>query len=96
MDVVNNHNSSLSIEETLYLIVKIYLSLEEYETAKNYASILAYNFPESEWYKKAYNLINNLDDISENKNWFEKFNPIKIFREEEENNSNNTSIQSIE
>lgn len=96
MDVFNNHNSSLSIEETLYLIVKIYLSLDEYETAKNYASILAYNFPESEWYKKAYNLINNLDDISENKNWFEKFNPIKIFREEEENNSNNTSIQSIE
>ncbi len=96
MDIVNNHNSSLSIEETLYLIVKIYLSLDEYETAKNYASILAYNFPESEWYKKAYNLINNLDDISENKNWFEKFNPIKIFREEGENNSNNTSIQSIE
>ena len=96
MDVINNHNSSLSIEETLYLIVEIYLSLNEYETAKNYASILAYNFPESEWYKKAYNLINNLDDISENKNWFEKFNPIKIFREQGENNSNNTSIQSIE
>ena len=47
-------------------------------------------------FSKIYNLINNLDDISENKNWFEKFNPIKIFREEEENNSNNTSIQSIE
>ena len=96
IDIFNNHSSSLSIEETLFLISKIYYFLKEYELAKNYASILAYNFPESEWYQKSYNLINDLDDINENKKWYEKFNPIQIFQQEEENNSNDTSIQSIE
>ena len=96
MDIFNNHSSSLSIEETLFLITKIHFHLKEYELAKNYASILAYNFPESEWYQKSYNLINNLDDVSENEKWYERFNPIKIFIINDENNSNNTSIQSIE
>ncbi|GIR67504.1 MAG: hypothetical protein CM15mP72_0140 [Pelagibacteraceae bacterium] len=95
-DIFNNHNTSLSIEETLFLITEIYYSLDEYELAKNYASILAYNFPKSKWYQKSYNLINGLEDVSENKNWYEKFNPIKIFIQNEENNSNNNSIQSIE
>ena len=95
-EIFNNHSSSLSIEETLYLMTKIYYSLGEYELAKNYASILAYNFPKSEWYQKSYNLINNLSDVSDNEKWYEKFNPIKIFISDEENNSNNLLIQSIE
>ena len=95
-EIFNNHSSSLSIEETLYLMTKIYYSLGEYELAKNYASILAYNFPKSEWYQKSYNLINNLSDVSDNEKWYEKFNPIKIFISDEEKNSNNLLIQSIE
>ena len=94
-DIFNNHSSSLSIEETLFLITKIYYSLDEYELSKNYASILAYNFPESKWYQKSYNIINELDEVSENKKWFERFNPVKLFIQNVENNSNNTSIQSI-
>ena len=95
-DIFENHNSSLSIEETLFLITKIHYSLNEYELAKNYASILAYNFPKSEWYQKSYNLINGLNDVSDNEKWYEKFNPIKILITDEENNSNNSIIQSIE
>ena len=95
-DIFNNHSSSLSIEETLFLITKIHYSLDEYELAKNYASILAYNFPKSEWYQKSYNLINGLNDVSDNEKWYEKFNPIKILITDEENNSNNSIIQSIE
>ena len=95
IDIFKNYSSSLSIEETLFLITKIYYSLGEYELAKNYASILAYNFPESNWYKKSYNLINGLDDINNNKKWFEKFNPIKLLKQDEENYSNNSSIQPI-
>ena len=95
LDIFNNHSSSLSIEETLYLITKIYYSFDEHELAKNYASILAYNFPKSKWYQKSYNLINDLKDVSENKFWYENFNPIKIFKQNEENNSN-TQIQTIE
>ena len=95
IDIFKNYSSSLSIEETLFLITKIYYSLGEYELAKNYASILAYNFPESNWYKKSYDLINGLDDINNDKKWFEKFNPIKLLKQDEENYSNNSSIQPI-
>ena len=96
VDIFNNHSSSLSIEETLFLLTKIYYSLEEYDLAKNYASILAYNFPKSEWYQKSYNLIYELNDVNDDEKWYEKFNPIKIFLTDEENNSNNSLIQSIE
>ena len=95
-DIFNNHGSSLSIEETLFLLTKIYYSLEEYELAKNYASILAYNFPKSDWYRKSYNLINGLDDINNNEKWYEQFNPIKIFRQIEKKDSNDTQIKYIE
>ena len=94
IDIFKNYSTSLSIEETLFLITKIYYSLGEYELAKNYASILAYNFPKSNWYKKSYNLINGLDDINNDKKWFEKFNPIKLLKQDEENYSN-SSIQPI-
>ena len=95
MDIYNNHSSSLSIEETLFLITKIHYSYDEYELATYYASILAFNFPKSEWYQKSYNLINGLENVSNDEKWYEKFNPIKIFRKEDENNSNNTLIQYI-
>jgi len=95
MDIFNNHSSSLSIEETLFLITKIHYASDEYELAKKYASILAYNFPQSEWYQKSYNLINDLNDVNDNEKWYEKFNPIKIFRKDEGNSSNILSIQSI-
>jgi outer membrane protein assembly factor BamD len=84
-EIFNNFNTSLSIEETLYLLVKIYDLIDENEIAKSYASILAYNFPESKWYKLSYNLINNIDeDLSNNDKWFEKYNPIKIFINKQE------------
>ena len=95
IDVFKNYSSSLSIKETLFLITKIYHSLGEYELAKKYASILAYNFPESNWYKKSYNLIKGIDDINNDKKWFEKFNPIKLLKQDQENYSNNSSIQPI-
>ena len=95
-DIFNNHSSSLSIEETLFLITKIYYSIDEYELAKNYASILAFNFPRSKWYQKSYNLINDLDDINDDKKWFERFNPIKLLIKKEENYSNDNSIQPLE
>ena len=94
-DIFDNHSSSLSIEETLYLITKIYYSFGEHELSKRYASILAYNFPNSTWYQKSYNLINGLSEIKNNDKWYEKFNPIKILQQEEKDNFDKTSIQSI-
>ena len=57
---------------------------------------MAYNFPESKWYQKTYNLINGLEGVSEDEKWFENFNPIKIFIQDEEKNYKNNLIQSIE
>ncbi len=93
-DIFENHSSSLSIEETLFLLAKIYKSLKEDEISKNYAAILAYNFPDSEWYRKSYNLINDIEIKNNQKNWFEKFNPIKLIKNSKE--EENIEIQIIE
>ncbi len=93
-DIYENHSSSLSIDETLYLLVNIYKSIKEDEIAKNYAAILAYNFPESKWYAKSYNIINELEIETDDESWFEKFNPIGLFKNNKE--EENIEIQIIE
>ena len=93
-DIFENHNSSLSIEETLFHLSSIYKKLEEIELAKNYAAILAYNFPDSVWYEKSYNLIENIETNKDKKNWFRKFNPIKLFINDQK--EENFEIQKID
>ena len=95
-DIFDNHSSSFSIEETLYLMSKIYYSIDEFELAKKYSSILAYNFPNSEWYEKSYNIINGLKEIRDDEKWFEKLNPIKLIKQKREIDTNNITIQTIE
>ncbi len=94
-DIFENHSSSFSIEETLFLMSRIYYSIDEYELAKKYSSILAYNFPNSEWYEKSYNIIVGLEEIKNDEKWFEKLNPIKIIRQERKMNSDDFTIQTI-
>ena len=96
LDIFNNHSSSSSIEETLFYLTKIYNDIDEYDLAKNYASILAYNFPGSKWYQKAYNIVSNTDYIEKDKNWFMLFNPIKILKNQSEIKPSNSDIQSLE
>ena len=96
LDIFNNHSTSNSIEETLYLITKIYYLFDEYELAKNYASILAYNFPDSRWYERSYNLIYNLNEVIDNEKWYEKYNPVKIFKQDSDNLSDTSQIQYLE
>ena len=95
-EIYIDHSSSYSIEETLFLLTKIHLSIDEYELAKKYASILAYNFPESDWYRKSYNILNYLEDVANDKKWFQRYNPIKIFKKEVDDTSNNKLIKSID
>ena len=67
--------------------------------ARKYAAILAYNFPDSIWYGKAYKLLNELEINEVEDKWYEKFNPIKILVRDRENNNENdqkTLIQAIE
>ncbi len=80
-DIYENHNTSLSIEETLFLIVKIYDLIEEKNLAEKYAAILSYNYPNSHWYEKSYDIINNNEDKKiDNENLFKKYSPLKIFK----------------
>ena len=93
-DIYQNHNSSLSIQETLYNLTKIYKYIDEIDIAKEYAAILAYNFPNSIWYEKSYNLINDIEIQKNKKGWFNKFNPIKLLINDQK--EENFEIQKID
>ena len=81
-DIYENHETSLEIEETLFLLTKLYKLIGEDEISKKYAAILAYNFPNSEWYRKAFDLINNIENDLIKKTWYQNFNPIRLITEE--------------
>ena len=83
LEIFKDFQKTLIIEETIYLIVKNYLIIEEKDLATKYASILGFNYPESKWYIKSYNLIKNInDEIEKNYKWYEKLNPIKLIKNE--------------
>ncbi len=83
LEIFDNYEKTLIIEETLYLIVKNYIKLEEEELAIKYASILGYNYSKSKWYEKSYNLLKKISpETVNNKKWYENFNPIKLLLKE--------------
>ena len=83
LEIFKDFEQTLVIEETLYLIIKNYLIIEEKELATKYASILGFNYSEGKWYKKSYNLIKNINgEIEKNYKWYEKLNPIKLMKKE--------------
>mgnify|MGYP001026029666 FL=1 len=83
LEIFQDYQETLVIEEVLYLIIKTYLTLDERELATKYASILGYNYSESKWYKKSYNLIKNINnEIEKDYKWYDKLNPIKLIKRE--------------
>ena len=96
LDIFENHTSSQSIEETLFYLTNIYNSIDEHDLAKKYASILAYNFPDSIWYRKSYNIINDIENIEDNISWYESLNPIKLFKSKLQNDSDDADIKILE
>ena len=56
--------------------------------------VYIYNFPNSIWYEKSYNLINDTEIQKNEKNWFNKFNPIELFLNEQK--EENFEIQKID
>jgi len=58
--ILEQYSDSVYTEEALFRLVEIYFSLGLYEEAKRYASTLGYNFPESDWYKKSYEIVKDL------------------------------------
>ena len=70
-NVINRFETSIFITEALYRVAEIHYALGDIDQAKKYASILGYNYPNDDWYKKAYALIND-DDYIEATPWYKK------------------------
>ena len=58
--ILNEYETSVYTEESLHRLVEIYYSLGLTEEAKRYASTLGFNFPDSDWYAKSYELVKDL------------------------------------
>ena len=55
--VLDEYKTSIYTAEALHRLVEIYYSLGLMSESKKYASTLGYNFPDSEWYKRSYEII---------------------------------------
>ncbi len=66
--ILENYENTIYVKEALHRLVEIYYKLGNVAEAKKYASILGYNFNESDWYKKSYKIIVDKDYEIEKKN----------------------------
>ncbi|MEP4052368.1 MAG: outer membrane protein assembly factor BamD [Litorimonas sp.] len=64
--VVSQYETTSQTEEALHRLVESYVSIGVIQEAKLVGSVLGYNYPNSEWYKDSYELLENygvnLDD----------------------------------
>jgi outer membrane protein assembly factor BamD len=72
--VVTQYQTTRHVEEALERLTEAYTSLGITDEAQTAAAVLGHNFPESPWYKDAYNLVkNNGREPNENKqSWISK------------------------
>ena len=56
--VIEEYPKSKFIPEALYRLVEIYTILGMEEEAEKAASVIVYNYPQSQWYEDSYSLIN--------------------------------------
>ena len=57
-NIVEKYDETVFIEEALHRLVEIHYHLGLVKEAKNYASILGYNYNSSEWFKQSYKILN--------------------------------------
>lgn len=55
--VINKYPTTTHSEEALYRMVESNVMLGLTEEANKYAAVLGHNYPEGQWYKKAYSLV---------------------------------------
>lgn len=56
-NIVSDYQDSTYVEEALYRIIEVYRTLGLNSEAKNTAVLLGHNFPDSQWYYKAYEIV---------------------------------------
>jgi len=59
--VVEEFSITKFTPEALHRMVEAYYEMGMYEESYNTAALLGYNYPESQWYKYSYNLIEQID-----------------------------------
>ena len=64
--IINKYDTTVYSTEALHRLVEIYYKLGNENEAKKYASILGYNFNDSDWYKKTYKIIVDKNYKNEN------------------------------
>ena len=55
--VITDYKTSIYTAEALHRLVEIYYSIGLQELSEKYAATLGYNFPDSKWYKKSFDLV---------------------------------------
>lgn len=70
--VVDNYETSIFAPEALYRLTEIYYALGDIEQAKTYAAVLGHNYPDNEWYEKAYAIFAD-NHFGMEVNWFNKY-----------------------
>ena len=56
--VISDHSKSKFVPEALYRLVEIYYKLGMLENVEKTAAVIVYNYPNSKWYKYAYDIVN--------------------------------------
>lgn len=64
--VVEQYQNTRHIEEALYRLVETYLALGVVNEAQTAAAVLGHNFPQSQWYKDAFALLQNAGTSPQN------------------------------
>lgn len=74
-NIIKKYETTIFTPEALHRLVEINYKLGNVASAKKYAAILGYNFNDSDWYKKSYNIVkenNFLIDKEKNKKNFKE------------------------
>lgn len=72
--VVVEYQTTAHVEEALMRLTEAYMALGIKPEAQNVAAVLGHNFPESPWYKDAYQLLasDGLEPRAQDGNWLQK------------------------
>jgi len=65
--VVTQYQTTRQVEEALMRLAEVYMALGVVNEAQTAAAVLGYNFPDSPWYKQAYQLVQSGGEPKENK-----------------------------
>ena len=56
--IVNNYDTTIYVEESLYRLVELNYMLGLANEAKKYTALLGYNYQSSDWYERSYKILN--------------------------------------